>query len=437
MKRFVLLLILALLAPVANAQTITWIKYDPSAIRSDRTAPATIELLITGTVTGVRLDYAIGGGSLTLAPTGPGRWGASVPAAQLLAGYDASDVNHNFVGFVRLLSGTTTLSSYNSFINVVDSHVPAPAIRQIDNAARATPRILNLYRSILTINDVQSAVQQFYTYYHDDFDFVQVVFALPSWPSNRYHFMVRNAVSGIGATPANNGAAYGSAAKLKGVTVFPIDTLFDAGESAFSHELGHQWINFLKNASLAGGSPHWPPSTMARGIMGLSIPGSGAGGDFPYKIEMASSTTAHVTISTVTQEFSDLDLYLMGFLPPSAVAPGIVIQGSGCSDCTVPAAQITIADVIAANGPRIPDSTTSQKSFRVATVVISRDRLLNDEELAVLEYFAARGESDEILPYTSGFARGTTKPFFLATRRMASVDLRLELPPPRRRAAKH
>ena len=176
----------------------------------------------------MRLDYAIGGGSLTLAPTGPGRWGGSVPAAQLLAGYDAGDVNHNFVGFVRLLSGTTTLSSYNSFINVVDSHVPAPAIRQIDNAARATPRILNLYRSNLTINDVQSAVQQFYAYYHDDFDFVQVVFALPSWPSNRYHFMVRNAVSGIGATPTNNGAAYGSAAKLKGVTVFPIDTLFDA-----------------------------------------------------------------------------------------------------------------------------------------------------------------------------------------------------------------
>jgi hypothetical protein len=315
--------------------------------------------------------------------------------------------------------------------------VPAPAIRQIDTTARATPRILNLYRPNVTINDIQSAIQQFYTYYRDDFDFVQVVFALPSWPSNRYHAMVRNDVGGIGAALVNNGPSFGSAAKLKGYTVFPIDTLFDAGESTFSHELGHQWINFLKNPSLAAGSPHWPPSTMARGIMGLSIPGSGAGGDFPYKIEMTGSSTAHVTISVVTQEFDDFDLYLMGFLPPSAVSPGIVIQGSGCTDCVVSAAQVTIADVIAANGPRTPASTTSQKSFRVATVVISRDRLLNDEELTVLEYFAARGESDEILPYTSGLARGTTKPWFLATRRLASVDLRLELPPPRRRSAKH
>jgi hypothetical protein len=108
MKR--LLFALAFLAPVAHAQTITWIKYDPSAIRSDRTAPATIELVTSGTVSGVRLDYAMGGGSLTLASAGPNRWSGSVPAAQLLAGYDASDVNHNFVGLVRLLgSGGQTL----------------------------------------------------------------------------------------------------------------------------------------------------------------------------------------------------------------------------------------------------------------------------------------------------------------------------------------
>ena len=434
MKRLVLALFL--FASIANAQSISWIKYDPSAIRSDRTAPATLEMLIAGSgVTGVRLDYA-GGGSLALAQTSPGRWSASVPAPQLLAGYDASAVNHNFVGFVRMLgAGGQTLSSYNSFINVMDGRVPAPAIKQLDSSARATPRILNLYRPNLTINDIQSAILAFYGYYHDDYDFVQVVFALPSWPANRYHAQVRQDVGGIGAAFLDSGAAYGSAAKLKGYTVFPIDTLFDAGESAFSHELGHQWINFLKNPSLAAGSPHWPPSTMARGIMGLSIPGSGAGGDFPYTITMTSSTTAHVVQSAVTQEFSDFDLYLMGFIPASAVSPGIVIQGSGCSDCTVPASQITIADVIAANGPRSPSA--GQQSFRVATVVISRDRVLNDEELAVLEYFAARGEAQEVLPYTSGLARGTTKPFYLATRRLGTVDLRLELPPPKRRSAKH
>src|SRR5690349_18161650 len=99
MKRLVLAL--ALFASAAHAQSIAWIKYDPSAIRSDRTAPATIELVTTG-ASGVRLDYA-GGGSLTLTAAGANRWTGSVPAAKLLAGYDENDVNHNFVGFVRLL----------------------------------------------------------------------------------------------------------------------------------------------------------------------------------------------------------------------------------------------------------------------------------------------------------------------------------------------
>jgi hypothetical protein len=355
----------------------------------------------------------------------------------MLDGYASDDVNHNVVGFIRLLgSSGQTLSSLNSIVQVLDDRVPAATVRNLPSNARATARILNLYRPGIDPDQVQAAVRQFYGYYRDDFDFVQVVFALPSWPANRYHAQVRQDVGGIGAALTNNGAAFGSAAKLKGYTVFPIDTLFDAGESAFSHELGHQWINFLKNPSLAAGSPHWPPSTMARGIMGLSIPGSGAGGDFPYAITMTSSTTAHVTLATVTQEFSDFDLYLMGFIPPSAVAPGIVIQGSGCTDCTVTASQITIADVIAANGPRNPASAAAQKSFRVATVVISRDRLLNDDELALFEYFAARGEAQEVLSYSSGLARGTTKPFYVATRRLGTVDLRLELPPPRRRSAK-
>jgi hypothetical protein len=160
-----LFIIIAFLAPLADAQTITWIKYDPSAIRFDRTAPATLELVTAGNVAGVRIDFT-GSGSLTLTAAAPNRWSGSVPAARLLAGYDASDVNHNFVGFVRLLDGGgQTISSYNSFINVVDSRVAAPAIRQFDAAARAATRILNLYRPFVGPNDVQNAIQQFYTYY--------------------------------------------------------------------------------------------------------------------------------------------------------------------------------------------------------------------------------------------------------------------------------
>src|SRR5437763_137505 len=428
-------LVSALLAAAAQAQTVTWDKWDPMAVRTNRTVDVMLTLQTAGTVNGVRLDYA-NGGSIALTQSTPGVWTASVPAAKVLDGYSASNASHNVVGFIRLLgSSGQTLSSLNSIIQVLDDRVPPATVRSLPSNARATERILNLYRPGVDFNQIQAAVQQLYGYFHDDYDFVQVLFTEPSYPQNRYHFAVRNDVSGIGQTLFNNATQYGSAGKLQGITVFPVDFFFDAAESAFSHELGHQWILFLKNTSLAPG-PHSPPSTMARGIMGFNIPGSSVGGDFPYTITPVTATTARVNDSTTTKEFSDFDLYLMGLIPASAVAPGVVVTGTPCNNCVLPSSTITINDVIAVNGIRSPDAVAAKKFFRIATVVISRDRLLTDDEMAVLEYFAARGESDVALPYTSGLARGTTKPFSVATRGLGHVDFRLEVTP-RRRPARH
>ena len=305
------LIALAFTAAAAHAQTVVWTKWDPMAVRSDRTIDVALELQTTGSVSAVRLDYA-NGGSISLTQASPGRWTASVPAAKVLDDYKSDDVNHNVVGFVRLLgSGGATLASLNTVIQVLDSRVPAAAVRNLPSSARATARILNLYRPGLNPDTVQAAVQQLYGYFHDDYDFVQVVYTQPSYPANRYHFAVRNSVTGIGLAAINNGASYGSATKLLGITVYPVDYFFDAGEGTFSHELGHQWIMFLKNTSLTPGAPHWPYSTMARGIMGFSIPGSGAGGEFPWQITAVTSTTARTTTSTPTQEFSDLGAQLL------------------------------------------------------------------------------------------------------------------------------
>ena len=436
MHRLLIAAVFALgLNTAGRAQTIVWENYDPMAVRANRTADVAFVAQTSGSVSGMRLDYA-NGGSLTLTQSMPGRWIASVPAAKVLDGYQADNVNHNFVGFIRLLaSDGSTLATYNSFIQVVDGNVPSVTIRNVGGNARATTRILNLFRPGLDVNQVQAAAQQFYGYYHDDYDFLQIVFAVPSYPANRYHFSVRNDVAGIGETLFNQAPLYGSAGKLQGITVYPVDFFFDAGETAFSHELGHQWVLYLKNSVMQPG-PHWPPSTMAHGVMGFNIPGSSVGGDFPYDVTTVTATTARTTASPVTKEFSDFDLYLMGLLPTSSVSPGIVLQGTPCSGCVLPSTTFTINDVIAANGGRVPDAASSQKSFSVAVLVISRDRLLTDDEMAVLEYFAARGEATTSLPFTAGFARGTTKPFYVATRGLGRVDLRLDHPP-RRRSVRH
>ena len=47
---------------------------------------------------------------------------------------------------------------------------------------------------------------------HGDFHLMQVLYTEPSYPQNRYHFAVRNDVSGIGQMLFNNAPSYGSAA---------------------------------------------------------------------------------------------------------------------------------------------------------------------------------------------------------------------------------
>jgi hypothetical protein len=388
-----------------------------------------------GNAAAARLDYAAGG-SLALTSLGSGRFSGAVPAAQLFHDYKPDDVNRNFVGFIRLLdSANAVLASYNAFISVMDANIPPVSITTRDNAARHTTRILNVHRSAIKTSDLRTAVQQFYAYFPDDFDFVQVVFTVPSYQANRVHLPVRNDVSGIGLSLFNNTSEYGSAGRLLGLNVFPIDSLFDLAGVGFSHETGHQWINYVKHPMLTPG-PHWPPSTMASGVMGFNIPGGGVGGDFNYAIEQAGDGMFRVKSQSAPKEFSDVDLYLMGLLPASHVSPGIVLEGTACHDCILPGAPIRVDDIIAMHGPRLPDSTKSPKSFRIGTLVISRDRLLNDDEMALLEHFAARGEARDALPYTNGFQKAITKPFYLATRGLATVDFRLTTTPRRRAVAR-
>ena len=436
MQRTLLSLAVAVFVCASARADIEWITFDPAAIRNDRTAPVRLDVQVSGATasTGLRLDLSAGG-FITLTNMGGGRFTANVPAVAALFGYTSADLNRNFVGFLRTLDGSTVVSTYNVFINVVDTSISRVTIKNLPGA-RQTARILNLFRPLIG-TDSRVATQQFYSYLPDDFDFVNVVFALPNYPGNRHHIVVRNDVSGIGLAFHNATAQYGSAGRLLGINVFPIDTLFDAGESAFSHEIGHQWINYLDHFRFQTG-PHWPPSNLASGIMGANISGTDVGGNFPWIVTPTTPGFAKTTVRLEDPGFSDFDLYLMGLLPPVSTGDALLLDGTAtaCQNCIVPVTRFTIYDIINTHGPRLPAWPNARTSFRVGTVVITRDRLLTDDEIWLLEYFAARGESKTVLPFTSGLASGTTKPFYLATRGLGTVDLRLTIEP-KRRAARH
>src|SRR5262249_24606555 len=111
--------------------------------------------------------------------------------------------------------------------------------------------------------------------------------------------------------------------------------------------------------------------------MGFNIPGSSVGGNFPYNLGPLPNGDYRLDHTTPLREVTDLDLYLMGPLPASQVGPHIAFANQNqqiCNGCILsgPVITVTVDDVIAAQGPRRPDVSTSQKVFRVATIIVTK-----------------------------------------------------------------
>ena len=139
-----------------------------------------------------------------------------------------------------------------------------------------------------------------------------------------------------------------------------------------------------------------------------------------------------LTARTDEASFTDWDLYLMGLLPASEVAPQIVFAnqapaGVACNGqlFTGPVTRIGIDELIAAAGPRVPAAEGKPRRFRLGTVIVSRDGLLSDDAMAFYSYFASRIELTTPTPIHVGFLTAIGKPLPVATGGRASFDGRL------------
>jgi hypothetical protein len=175
-------------------------------------------------------------------------------------------------------------------------------------------------------------------------------------------------------------------------------------------------------------------STLAKGIMGLSIAGTNVGGNFNYDIVPLPDGTYRLVGATEQPYFSDMELYLMGLAPASEVGTHIVFLDQAqevCHNCILhgPVLSYSAQNVINANGPRMPAYPNSQRDFRYATVFVTTLRTLTDREMAYFDLMAARGEATEPLTFSSGFSSGMTWPFAKATQGRGTLKTRIEALP--------
>lgn len=209
---------------------------------------------------------------------------------------------------------------------------------------------------------------------------------MPNSNAKAYYQWIKNDVKGTGLTIFDSSNPYGSSGKLQGtIDLGSISTLaatpygpkLDDTVMILNHELNHRWGSYVRfknpdgtlNYSLLGNyQEHWSYLIDSKGSV---MYGSG------WKDNGDGTFTATSTMNG----YSPLDLYLMGMVPKEQVPPMLLIDNPAIDKNQLPQLgatisgtpkTVTIDDIIAAEGPRIPDSGSSQKKFNVGFILLVR-----------------------------------------------------------------
>jgi uncharacterized protein (TIGR03437 family) len=245
--------------------------------------------------------------------------------------------------------------------------------------------------------DIVTAAQKFYQTHDDAYDYLvfynnEGIGACAG--SVSCEVTVRNHRTGYGDVPVEVGAEYGSPGRLQSVLnmgplgEYPIDPngpvagrggTGDTPVTLLGHESGHL---FLAYASIRD-----PNDLSARPMLGSQL----AHWAFTFNSEASllegnliqdngpDVSPRFLTTGTV-QQYAPLDQYLMGLRPPGEVSPTFLVTGPTRSFALqlprigVPfdgrRQDITVDEIIAAEGRRTPDDTMAQRRFHLAFVLV-------------------------------------------------------------------
>ena len=402
----------------------------PRAVHATRVEHTRFLLVPPAAAASVNYVPLTGGGSIPFTPIGNGVFTLVLDHATAVAGHQAGTLHNTTARLDYRDAAGAQIKLTGISINVRDASMPDVAVTALGADAQRSPHVLNLRTDAVTTSASSAIVSRaIQALGGDQFDFVAVI-ATVTTNNNRNYVGLRNDIRGIGLSVFDFSAPWGGAGRLRGVINYPIDAYFDGAEQAMMHEIGHSWINYGKDAVLGPAVPHWPPSTMALGTMGFNIPGSQAGGTFPWSLVPLGDGTVRIDRVSPSDRYTPLDLYVMGLLPPDSVPPMYVLPASANPNTFVdgmvsPARTYTINDYIAGHGVREPSSAAAPRTYALAVVVLTYGRLLTPAEMAFFDAAAARAETTVALRSTTGLATGDASGFFLATGGRATLRTRL------------
>ena len=450
MKKFVALAFAAVLPSAAQtvpAKDLRYMRATPQVVNARSFQPLLLEAHVGAGVT--RVDLVDNDATVAAVPFhDDGQQGDKVandrifslvlPAAEVQKRYVgravyARDTILN-IGLADVRNSTASLGRYGVTLPLLADNTFATPITRTANG-QFTSLVYNYsvpYSQFLPdgFNDAAMAVH-FYQEFNDSFDFLNLV-SSGSLYENRHHVVVFNNVLGTGNPSINSRNSFGASTTLQGVNRFPIDWFYGSIAEdgvAYAHETGHQWMQYLRSIpALMPAVPHWPLGSLASGIMGFSIPPTGEGGSFRYNLLPVTGGYRAVT-QTGPPRFLDMELYVMGLIPPEQVRPhfafnnvdaNTIFEQIGRSQVITNATTpVTVDQIIVAHGLRSPGPPTSQKIFRVATVLATPDDLASPDLMSWMHnetnwqnarFFTATGARAQTLMLIEDARKGRTQP---------------------------
>jgi large repetitive protein len=242
----------------------------------------------------------------------------------------------------------------------------------------------------------QAIGREFLRTHTDDYDFL-VVFTRFNYAlgtdsegaqvGGRY-YGVKNDTQGIGIAPFDLSAQFGSAGgRLQGyidmgslgrLASDPTDPRFEQTLSTLSHEFLHRWGTHVRFREGDG--------TLSTSLLGRE------GSHWSFKLNTHNSVHyghewrdngdgSFTSLGRAMSFYSPLDLYLMGMLDKTQVPPFALIENASVPATRLPevgatitgtATNITIDQVIAAEGERVPSAADAPKRFKIGFVFLVR-----------------------------------------------------------------
>ena len=264
--------------------------------------------------------------------------------------------------------------------------------------------------------DLTAVAQAFYRSFGDDYQQLIVYTNRNYIPRSQgafaYEVTVRNNIGGIGTGITDGGATYGSRSALESMVLMDSISKYSANStdrvlreettmSVLAHEVGHRWLATARFIDQGAVSEELLGRQKAHWSFYLNSSGSHDEGN---QIEDLGGGVFRT--GPPSQRYGPLDQYLMGLRDSAEVPPFFLIRNAVLDgvqgaerapqsnvDIKGTRRDITVAEVIAAMGPRTPSPAPNPPAWRVAFLYVTQGDPGDAAGIALVDLIRAQFEA--------------------------------------------